>query len=108
MLTVLARRWNKADRAGWFYSGLGIASILSLAGTAIAWYFFLLRWVTGNRIAAFAGAAFCGFAPGFGYLLHAPPKTRLSGIGLGPYASLGEAIRRIGTYTKAECVVVEE
>jgi len=48
------------------------------------------------------------YAPGFGYLLHAPPRTRLSGVGLGPYASLGEAIRRIGRYMKAECVVIEE
>ena len=31
-----------------------------------------------------------------------------SGVGLGPYASLGEAIRRIGRYMKAECVVIEE
>jgi hypothetical protein len=38
--------------------------ILALAGTASAWYFVLSRHVVQNRLAAFVGAAFCGFAPG--------------------------------------------
>lgn len=37
---------------------------LALAGTATAWYFVLSRYVTPSRVAAFAGAGFCGFAPG--------------------------------------------
>lgn len=34
------------------------------AATATAWYFVLSRNVVSSRLAAFAGAAFCGFAPG--------------------------------------------
>ncbi|MEV7231759.1 hypothetical protein AB0M79_32865 [Polymorphospora sp. NPDC051019] len=37
---------------------------LSLAGTGVAWYFFLLRWVVDARSAAYVGGLFCGFAPG--------------------------------------------
>jgi hypothetical protein len=37
---------------------------LCLAGTAAAWYFFLLRRVVTTRPAAFAGAVMCGFGPG--------------------------------------------
>jgi hypothetical protein len=37
---------------------------IALAGTAAAWYVVLLRHVTRSRVAAFAAAAFCGFAPG--------------------------------------------
>ncbi|MEV0605591.1 hypothetical protein AB0I61_04360 [Polymorphospora rubra] len=47
-------------------AGLSATLLLtvSLAGTAVAWYFFLLRWVVGTRSAAFVGGLFCGFAPG--------------------------------------------
>jgi hypothetical protein len=38
---------------------------LNLAGSAFAWYLFLDRWVTRNRISAAIGGLFCGFAPGF-------------------------------------------
>ena len=38
---------------------------LNLAGSAFAWYLFLGRWITGNRVAAAVGGLFCGFAPGF-------------------------------------------
>jgi cytochrome c oxidase subunit I+III len=34
LLTVLAHRWNKADRTALFYAGLAAACLLSLAGTA--------------------------------------------------------------------------
>jgi hypothetical protein len=36
-----------------------------LAGSAVAWYLFLDRWVARNRLAAAMGGMFCGFAPGF-------------------------------------------
>ncbi|XVV14476.1 DUF2079 domain-containing protein [Actinoplanes sp. CA-131856] len=38
---------------------------LNLAGSAFAWYLFLGRWVTANRVAAAVGGLFAGFAPGF-------------------------------------------
>ncbi|MFF5082622.1 DUF2079 domain-containing protein [Actinoplanes sp. NPDC000266] len=38
---------------------------LNLAGSAFAWYLFLCRWVTPNRVAAAVGGLFAGFAPGF-------------------------------------------
>jgi hypothetical protein len=38
--------------------------VLALAGTAFAWYYVLSRYVVKARWAAFAGGAFCGFAPG--------------------------------------------
>jgi hypothetical protein len=37
---------------------------IALAGTATAWYLVLSRYVTTSRLAAFAGAGFCAFAPG--------------------------------------------
>jgi hypothetical protein len=41
-----------------------VGTVLSLAGTATSWYIMLVRAVTTSRLAAFIGAAFCGFAPG--------------------------------------------
>jgi len=41
-----------------------LALVLSLAGTASAWYWLLSRHVVDSRLAAFIGAGFCGFAPG--------------------------------------------
>ena len=38
---------------------------LNLAGSAFAWYLFLDRWVTRNRLSAAVAGLFCGFAPGF-------------------------------------------
>jgi hypothetical protein len=38
--------------------------VLALAGTGYAWYHVLSRHVVSNRVAAFLGGAFCGFAPG--------------------------------------------
>lgn len=38
--------------------------VLGLAGTAAAWYWFLLRHVVSSRVAAAVGAALCGFGPG--------------------------------------------
>jgi hypothetical protein len=38
---------------------------LNMAGSAFAWYLFLDRWVTRNRLAAAVAGLFCGFAPGF-------------------------------------------
>jgi hypothetical protein len=38
---------------------------LNLAASAVAWYFFFLRWLTRRRGAAAVGALFIGFAPGF-------------------------------------------
>ncbi|MFC7763988.1 hypothetical protein ACFQY4_42770 [Catellatospora bangladeshensis] len=38
--------------------------VLGLAGTAAAWYWFLLRHVVSSRAAAAVGAALCGFGPG--------------------------------------------
>jgi len=40
-----------------------VAVVLSLAGTASAWYFVLSRHLVTSRIAAFAAGALCGFAP---------------------------------------------
>ena len=37
---------------------------LALAGTAYGWYWVFSRNATSSRLAAFVGAAFCGFAPG--------------------------------------------
>jgi len=37
---------------------------LALAGSAAAWYWFLLRHLRMSRTAAVVGAAFCGFGPG--------------------------------------------
>lgn len=37
---------------------------LALAGTASAWYWVFSRNVVSSRLAAFVGAALCGFAPG--------------------------------------------
>lgn len=41
-----------------------LALVLSLAGTAAAWYLLLSRRVVGSRVAAAVGGLFCGFAPG--------------------------------------------
>src|SRR5437764_1813264 len=41
-----------------------ICLVLSLAGTASAWYWLLGRHVVDSRLAAFVGAGFCGFGPG--------------------------------------------
>jgi hypothetical protein len=38
---------------------------LNLAGSAFAWYLFLLRHLVRHRAAAAVGGLFCGFAPGF-------------------------------------------
>ena len=38
---------------------------LNLAGSAFAWYLFLLRHLVRRRVAAAVGGLFCGFAPGF-------------------------------------------
>jgi len=38
---------------------------LNLAGSAFAWYLFLLRWLVKRRLAAAVAGLFCGFAPGF-------------------------------------------
>jgi hypothetical protein len=38
---------------------------LNMAGSAFAWYLFLDRWVTRNRLSAAIAGLFCGFAPGF-------------------------------------------
>jgi hypothetical protein len=38
---------------------------LNMAGSAFAWYLFLDRWVTRNRLSAAVAGLFCGFAPGF-------------------------------------------
>jgi hypothetical protein len=40
-----------------------LISTLSLAGTAIAWYFVLSRGLVESRAAAYVGALFCGFGP---------------------------------------------
>ena len=37
---------------------------LGLAGTAYAWYYLLYRHFVGDRLAAVAGGAICGFGPG--------------------------------------------
>lgn len=41
-----------------------ICVVLSLAGTAAAWYFVLRRTLISSRAAAGLGALFCGFGPG--------------------------------------------
>jgi hypothetical protein len=41
-----------------------VALVLSLAGTAAAWYLFLIRRIVRSRVAAAVGGLFCGFAPG--------------------------------------------
>ncbi|MEV4760362.1 hypothetical protein AB0J86_35395 [Micromonospora sp. NPDC049559] len=41
-----------------------VGLVLSLAGTATAWYFFLSRRLVRSRVAAAVGGLFCGFAPG--------------------------------------------
>jgi hypothetical protein len=38
---------------------------LNLAGSAFAWYLFLLRFLVRRRVAAMVGGLFAGFAPGF-------------------------------------------
>ena len=38
---------------------------LNLAGSAVAWYLFLLRRLVRRRLAAAVAGLFCGFAPGF-------------------------------------------
>ncbi|GAA1404270.1 hypothetical protein [Catellatospora coxensis] len=43
---------------------LAVLLVLGLAGTAAAWYWFLLRHVTTSAAAAAVGAALCGFGPG--------------------------------------------
>ncbi len=44
-------------------------------------------------------------ATGFGFFIHSPRQgTRLAGVGLGPYATLGDAVRRIADHMKATCV----
>lgn len=40
-----------------------VAIVLSLAGTASAWYWLLSRHLVSSRFAAFIAGAFCGFAP---------------------------------------------
>src|SRR5688500_11367001 len=40
-----------------------LISTIAPAGTAIAWFFMLRRWVVRSRTAAYLGALFCGFAP---------------------------------------------
>ncbi|MEO3820388.1 hypothetical protein [Plantactinospora sp. B24E8] len=41
-----------------------LAVVLSLAGTATAWYLFLSRRLRTGRVGALVGGLFCGFAPG--------------------------------------------
>jgi hypothetical protein len=41
-----------------------LALVLTLTGTAAAWYWLLHRHVVRSRLAAFIGGGFCGFAPG--------------------------------------------
>jgi hypothetical protein len=38
---------------------------LNLAGSAVAWYLFLLRYLVRRRVAAMVAGLFAGFAPGF-------------------------------------------
>ncbi|NUT36045.1 MAG: hypothetical protein HOV79_23565 [Hamadaea sp.] len=49
-----------------FGAGASFAAFvtLALAGTAVAWYLLLRRVIGVGPVAAFAGGAFCGFAPG--------------------------------------------
>lgn len=49
-----------------FGPGASFAAFVTLAlgGTAIAWYLFLRHRIGVGPVAAFAGGAFCGFAPG--------------------------------------------
>jgi len=39
-------------------------TVIALAGTAIAWYWFLSRHVVRSKLAAFVGGVLCGFGPG--------------------------------------------
>lgn len=41
-----------------------VGIVVSLAGTAAAWYLLLSRRIVGSRFAAAVGGLFCGFAPG--------------------------------------------
>jgi hypothetical protein len=41
-----------------------VAVVVSLAGTAAAWYLLLSRRIVASRLAAAIGGLFCGFAPG--------------------------------------------
>ncbi|WP_432957537.1 hypothetical protein [Micromonospora haikouensis] len=41
-----------------------VAVVVSLAGTATAWYVLLARRLVGSRVAAAVGGLVCGFAPG--------------------------------------------
>ncbi len=47
--------------------GVAFALLVTLATalTATTWYYVLSRYVVGSRVAAFVGASFIGFAPGF-------------------------------------------
>jgi hypothetical protein len=45
-------------------ASFAVFATAALAGTGLAWYVFLRRRVRVGRVAAFAGGAFCGFAPG--------------------------------------------
>jgi hypothetical protein len=47
-----------------------ILGVLSLAGTAAAWYYVFSRRLVSSRPAAFIAGALCGFAPGM--IAHAP------------------------------------
>ena len=43
-------------------------------------------------------------AQGFGFFIYAPRGSRLSGVSLGPYDTLAEAMQQIAAHTKAACV----
>jgi hypothetical protein len=55
---------------------------LNLAGSAVAWYVFLLRHLVRRRLAAAVGGLFCGFAPGF--VAHANGHLNFTAGWIGP------------------------
>lgn len=55
---------------------------LNLAGSAVAWYFFLLRHLVRRPLAAAVGGLFCGFAPGF--VAHANGHLNFTAGWIGP------------------------
>jgi hypothetical protein len=55
---------------------------LNLAGSAVAWYLFLLRHLVRRRLAAAVGGLFCGFAPGF--VAHANGHLNFTAGWIGP------------------------
>jgi hypothetical protein len=55
---------------------------LNLAGSAVAWYLFLLRHLVRRRLAAAVGGLFCGFAPGF--IAHANGHLNFTAGWVGP------------------------